>query len=221
LDSSLIQIWNSQLSQWENSDLTNFTYDSNNNLIESISKKWNGSFWINSGRSTQTYDVNNNLTVALSQRWQDGNWVDYIKVEYTYDGTALSKTNNVQANLIDETTQLWNGAEWINLQKQSYAYVPTFVEETKETITNYSLQQNYPNPFNPSTKISWQVPVAGLVTLKVYDVLGREVITLVNEELNAGKHEATFDAIRFSSGIYFYQLKAGDFIQTKKMILLR
>ena len=86
---------------------------------------------------------------------------------------------------------------------------------------NYYLEQNYPNPFNPSTTIKWQMPRAGLVTLKVYDVLGREVKTLVNKELNAGKHEAVFDASRFSSGVYFYQLKAGEFIGTKKIILLK
>ncbi len=95
--------------------------------------------------------------------------------------------------------------------------------ETEESnyVGTYELFQNYPNPFNPSTKISWQLPEAGLVTLKIYDVLGREVKTLVNEELATGKHETVFDASRLSSGVYFYQLKIGDFIQTKKMILLR
>ena len=83
------------------------------------------------------------------------------------------------------------------------------------------LSQNYPNPFNPSTVLRWQQPETGIITLKIYDVLGREVITLVNEELSAGKHEVIFDASQFSSGIYFYQLKAGSFVQTKKMILIK
>ncbi len=65
------------------------------------------------------------------------------------------------------------------------------------------------------------MPEPGLVTLKIYDVLGREVFTLVNEELTAGKHETVFDAARFSSGVYFYQLKTGNFIETKKMILIK
>jgi flagellar hook assembly protein FlgD len=65
------------------------------------------------------------------------------------------------------------------------------------------------------------MPESGNVTLKIYDVLGREVITLVNEELSAGKHDVTFDASQFSSGVYFYQLKAGDFIEIKKMILIK
>jgi hypothetical protein len=83
------------------------------------------------------------------------------------------------------------------------------------------LRQNYPNPFNPTTTIKWQLPEAGLVTLKIYDVLGREVTTLVNEELNAGKHETVFDASRFSSGVYFYRIKVKEFIQTKKMIVMK
>jgi hypothetical protein len=86
---------------------------------------------------------------------------------------------------------------------------------------NFELSQNYPNPFNPTTKISWQSPVAGFHTLKVYDVLGNEVATLVNEFRNAGSYEIDFDASKLSSGVYFYQLKAGNFLQSKKMIYLK
>jgi hypothetical protein len=86
----------------------------------------------------------------------------------------------------------------------------------------YSLNQNYPNPFNPSTRIKYQLPSITQVTLKVYDVLGNEVATLVNEEKLAGIYEVEFSASnRFASGVYFYQLKAGEFIQTKKMILIK
>jgi photosystem II stability/assembly factor-like uncharacterized protein/subtilisin-like proprotein convertase family protein len=85
----------------------------------------------------------------------------------------------------------------------------------------FNISQNYPNPFNPNTTIKWQMPKVGFVTLKVYDVLGREVTTLVSEELNAGKHETVFDASQLSSGVYFYQLKAGKYLRTMKMILLK
>ena len=98
----------------------------------------------------------------------------------------------------------------------------TFVKEEELSFAeNYLLNQNYPNPFNPSTKISWQSPVSGWQTLKVYDVLGNEVATLVNEYRNAGSYEVNFNASKLSSGVYFYQLKTGDFIQIKKMILLK
>ena len=89
----------------------------------------------------------------------------------------------------------------------------------------FSLEQNYPNPFNPSTKISWQLPVGSHQTLKVFDVLGNEIATLVNEEKPAGTYEVTFNPVSSiknpASGIYFYQLKAGTYLETKKMILLK
>jgi hypothetical protein len=85
----------------------------------------------------------------------------------------------------------------------------------------FSLHQNYPNPFNPSTKISWQSPVGSWQTLKVYDILGNEVATLVNEFRTAGSYEIEFNPAQLSSGIYFYKLNAGSFIQTKKLILMK
>jgi photosystem II stability/assembly factor-like uncharacterized protein len=85
----------------------------------------------------------------------------------------------------------------------------------------FALQQNYPNPFNPSTTISFTIPNAAVVSLKVYDVLGREVATLINGRLAAGTHESIFNASKLSSGVYFYKLQAGDFVQTKKMLLVK
>jgi len=98
-------------------------------------------------------------------------------------------------------------------------------DEPVNNPTQFKLNQNYPNPFNPSTKISWQSPISSWQTLKVFDVLGREVATLVDEYRNAGSYDLEFNpksSIRYpASGIYFYQLKTGDFLETKKMILLR
>ena len=80
--------------------------------------------------------------------------------------------------------------------------------------------QNYPNPFNPNTVISREQPFGGHVSLKVYDILGREVATLVNEEKAAGNYKVTFDSKDLASGIYFYRLKADNFVQIRKMVLL-
>ncbi len=88
-------------------------------------------------------------------------------------------------------------------------------------LAEFSLSQNYPNPFNPTTKIKYQIPEFSFATLKVYDVLGREVTTLVNEEKSAGTYEISWYAANLPSGIYFYQLKTDTFIQTKKMILMK
>ena len=88
-------------------------------------------------------------------------------------------------------------------------------------IKGFTLYQNFPNPFNPTTRISWQSPINSWQTLKVYDVLGNEVATLVNEEKPAGNYDVNFDGRKLSSGIYFFQLKAGSFLSTKKMILIK
>src|SRR5690606_5548127 len=88
----------------------------------------------------------------------------------------------------------------------------------------FSLFQNYPNPFNPETKIIYEIPSyaeVNTVQLKIFDVLGNEVEILINEEQMPGKYEVTFDASNHTSGIYFYNLKAGSFSETKKMILMR
>ncbi len=85
--------------------------------------------------------------------------------------------------------------------------------------SEFKLFQNYPNPFNPRTTISWQSPISSWQTLKVYDILGNEVVTLVDEFYHAGSYEIDFDATKLASGIYFYRLQAGNFIETKSMIL--
>jgi plastocyanin len=86
---------------------------------------------------------------------------------------------------------------------------------------SYRLDQNYPNPFNPNTTIQFALVKPQFTILKVYDLLGREVSTLVNQRLDAGVHEIRFDASRLFSGVYLYQLQAGDFVATKKLVLLR
>jgi len=96
---------------------------------------------------------------------------------------------------------------------------------------NFSLYQNYPNPFNPTTKIKFNIPnmnpplskggQGGSTFLKIYDILGREVAALVNENLSPGTYEVEWNASNYPSGIYFYQLKSEDFNQTRRMVLLK
>jgi hypothetical protein len=118
-----------------------------------------------------------------------------------------------------------NNSDSINFKTASIVeaeFIATSTElESNQIASEFSLSQNYPNPFNPSTKISWQSPVSSHQTLKIYDVLSNEVATLVDEYREAGVYEVEFDASQLSSGIYFYQLQAGGFVETKKMILLR
>jgi photosystem II stability/assembly factor-like uncharacterized protein len=98
----------------------------------------------------------------------------------------------------------------------------TFIEsENGNVIRDFKLSQNYPNPFNPSTRISWQSPAAGHQTIKVFDVLGNEIATLVDEYKPAGSYEVEFNAAGLSSGIYFYTLTTGIYTDSKKMLLIR
>ncbi|HEY6626068.1 MAG TPA: T9SS type A sorting domain-containing protein, partial [Ignavibacteriaceae bacterium] len=131
------------------------------------------------------------------------------------------------------TRELVAGTYGRSMYKIDLNLVPTNVESSEPIISGFELEQNYPNPFNPSTKIKYTIPnitlseVEGsLVTLKVYDILGNEITTLVNEEKPAGTYEVEFSVGQDSSpdiasGIYFYQLQAGNYNQTKKMILIR
>jgi hypothetical protein len=87
--------------------------------------------------------------------------------------------------------------------------------------SRYSLSENYPNPFNPTTNFTYEISKAGFVSIKIYDVLGREVVTLVNEVKQAGSYPATWNAISTGSGIYFCKMQSGSFTATKKMILMK
>ena len=174
----------------------------------------------------------------------------YDQVEYEITVASDELFNNVvlqisQLNDTIYTAQLTNGQYYWKVKAYTsqssftFSNVLSFVIDTptemydKENLpTEFYLSQNYPNPFNPNTVISYQLPVSSDVTLKVYDVLGNEVVTLVNEYKSAGEYEVEFtasDGIRdlpagrqgLVSGIYFYQLRAGEFIQAKKMTLIK
>jgi hypothetical protein len=112
----------------------------------------------------------------------------------------------------------FSGSVW----RRPLSQIMTFVENRGEHIPRrYVLEQNYPNPFNPSTTISFSLPAKSYVVLKVYDMLGKEVATLIQKELSSGNHIQQWNASNVSSGVYFYRLEAGVFMDTKKLILLR
>jgi len=97
----------------------------------------------------------------------------------------------------------------------------TKVKNITELSKSFTLEQNYPNPFNPTTVIRYQLPENGRVTLKIYDVLGREINTLVNEEKIPGNYTVQFDGSKLSSGVYFYQIQTEKFRSVKKMLLIK
>jgi hypothetical protein len=97
----------------------------------------------------------------------------------------------------------------------------THVEDVSLKNYDYELYQNYPNPFNPTTTIRFTIPHRSNVTLKVYDMLGKEIATLVDEDKEPGGYSVNFDASGLPSGVYFYRIRAGEFNQTKKMVLMK
>ncbi|MBK9097157.1 MAG: VCBS repeat-containing protein [bacterium] len=135
-----------------------------------------------------------------------------VASDFDQDGkTDIAIVSSVSAG-VDSLFVLYNlGGGTVGIQN----------EETEEIPTSFSLAQNYPNPFNPTTTIQFSLPQAGDVTLKIYNLLGEEVKTLVEEYRQAGIHSVQFHANTLASGIYFYRIRAGNFVETKKMILLR
>jgi hypothetical protein len=121
----------------------------------------------------------------------------------------------------DRLPYLWVAGEGFTILKGNTEIVFNIDEDKNGFIKEFELQQNYPNPFNPTTNIQYAISSRQFVKLTVYDLLGREIETLVNEEKTAGTYEVTWYAGGLPSGVYFYQLRAGEFIETKKMLLLK
>ncbi len=131
---------------------------------------------------------------------------------YTHDGfTYYWRVRAVKGNEMSNWSEVWN----------FLILITTNVERIEGIPTSYSLSQNYPNPFNPSTVIDFSVPRESHVILKIYDITGREVKTLLEGDLPVGRYKATFDASRLASGIYIYRVIAGTFVETKKMVLMK
>jgi hypothetical protein len=141
----------------------------------------------------------------------------------TADYNLYSQIGLVNINLSDDNyfkTYVIKG-----MLKDGIVYGDTTLTDVDDQIngipTTYMLDQNFPNPFNPSTKITYEIPVQSNVLLRVYDIIGNEVATLVHEPKPAGIYHILFDATSLSSGVYFYRMQAGDYIETKKMIYLK
>ena len=156
------------------------------------------------------------------------NGTDTVRVDQVQNGsqwkligTYLFSTDTTQKVIISNagTTGTYVVADAIRLI--SYDPATPVEEKINQVPSQFILNQNYPNPFNPNTTISWQSPESSWQTLKVYDILGNEVTTLVDEYRNAGKYEVNFNANKLSSGIYFYCLRLGTLSETKSMILLK
>jgi C1A family cysteine protease len=165
--------------------------------------------WLTVNPSTETVEPEDSLSINVVIDTKD-------LAAGSYYGLVILTSND----LTYRSYHSFSGGIHINLEVQDT--VATDIKMRSASIPEtWSLEQNYPNPFNPSTKISWQSPDRSHQVLKVFDVLGNEIVTLVNEEKPAGNYEVTWNAVNFPCGVYFYRLQAGSFVETKKMILLK
>jgi hypothetical protein len=176
-------------------------------------------------------EVPSNLFITLSDRVRSFSYGDntiWVGIERInkFNATTSEYLGNIDvpgsAAELFFNNKFWSYDE-SNNSLNIYNLTSVGVEENNifSNPENISLEQNYPNPFNPNTIISWQSPLSSWQTLKIYDVLGNEVATLVDEQKEAGSYSITFEAGNLSSGIYYYTITAGDFHQTKKLVLLK
>ncbi len=159
----------------------------------------------------QKFDTTSN-TFPSGNRYQVSN----VTADTSYGSIRPCKKTGA-----DDCVAIWRGLASAFTYCSYNCATTVGVVNNNQTPTAFDLSQNYPNPFNPSTNIKFAVPVSGMVKLVVYDVTGREAGILLSEQMNAGTYSVNFDASQLSSGIYFYTLTAGDFTQTKKMMLIK
>jgi len=178
-----------------------FEYDLKNNKVQTLEELWDGE-WINDNRVKYEYDSNGNCLSGTSEAWTDGNWV-------------LSKKSIGFTSAHDENFEF-------DCERFEVFYSEvTELDNALSSPNKFELSQNYPNPFNPITVIKYSIHKANNVTLQIFDVLGSEVLEIVNKEQPSGNYQVVLNATQITSGIYYYRLQAGDFIETKKMVLIK
>jgi hypothetical protein len=192
-----------------------------------------GNRWVGSGGSP-TGTIDNGWAEWTNSSWggtgvnANPQFVNNVRERYGYVLASNSPARNAGEDL--QAFIESKGLSWTDIEgnpRDSSPDIGAFeyngllgVDNQLHTL-NYKLEQNYPNPFNPSTTISFTITTSSLVTLKVFDILGNEIRSLVNEEKSAGNYELEFNAANLPSGVYFYRLQTANFIETKKMILMK
>lgn len=169
----------------------------------------------------QTATELNNSGFEVQKSFDNSNWMDIGFVKGYGTTTEKKIYNFVDRDPITQST--FYRLVQVDFDGTKNFYDPIEVKESDlpSAIVEYNLEQNYPNPFNPSTKIKFTIPNDEIVSLKIYDVLGNEMVELVNEKMNAGAHEVEFNGSGLSSGVYYYKLISGNFVDTKKLILTK
>ncbi len=168
-----------------------------------------------------------NSTKIMTAGSTFNSFIDSLTVGDSSSKTIITLGNGILSNINNYAIMIWmvfdkDSAGFSTLNARGKSFLLSGINLISTEIPSaFSLSQNYPNPFNAMTNVKFQIANSGNVKIKVFDILGKEVATLVNESLQPGTYETTFDASNLSSGIYFYQLRSDNFIQTKKLTLIR
>lgn len=167
--------------------------------------------------------IPNGVYNCLRLKTISSQWIDSTSTWEVFDSAYSWLTNSIPVifQIIETSTDLATGIRYGQVLYNVSNTVSVAQNNTELSPDRYVLNQNYPNPFNPTTIITYNIPELSFVSVKVYDILGNDIATLVNEEKLAGRYDARFDGTGLSSGIYFYKLQAGNHHETKKMILLQ
>jgi hypothetical protein len=192
-----------------------FAYDANGNRLSELYEALSTDQWVNSERYAYTSDGQGNLTSVWHYAWVDPYWTVANIGFYHQGGGGFAPP------FTDSAGNYYILELGYNFTFAHKLITTGIASEGGNVPAAYSLSQNYPNPFNPGTTITYELPASSMVRLSAYDMLGREVSVLVNERRDAGVHEVRFDGSNLASGVYFYRLQAGDFVQSKSLILLK
>jgi hypothetical protein len=163
----------------------------------------------------------NHVVIGLGRMPVFNNIASYTMAEIPIEYYSSETPDTIMISFVSSFNSNPTAGTMLFIDDISLNYPPTGVKEVTSNTPETFLLTAYPNPFNPSTTIRYQIPEMSFVTIKVYDVLGNEIETLVNEEKPAGIYEITWYAERLPSGVYFYQLNTESFVETKKMILMK
>jgi len=225
--------------KWVQAGRITNTYDDRDNMLSEMAESWENGQWLKLWRMTNTYDPNSNQLTGLEEDRVNGQRVNTFLIVYTYD--AIGNLRSVSQYSWEESAWTpsgiragdFGGFHVFDNVGNEYSYhgwhlsfkyrtiVTDVVAETEDVPARHSLAQNYPNPFNPTTTIEFALPQAGYVTLRIYNVVGEEMASLIEGDHAAGTFKTTWDASGLPSGVYFYRLTAGEYVKTKKAVLLR
>ncbi|MEO8209622.1 MAG: T9SS type A sorting domain-containing protein, partial [bacterium] len=164
------------------------------------------------------FNTSQNIMIAIGRDFQQ-----YVSTYPRYAYTSTSPNNMTRRGQSDTQypTTLTQSLNRANIQFELSLLTGIAANSISQTPEMFSLSQNYPNPFNPTTKINYSLPVSNFVSIKIFDVLGKEVVNLINERQNAGTYSVEFNAGNLSSGVYFYRIDAGEFTDIKRMVLIK